>query len=331
MSIRTNPWEYTAPQDNGDLLYLTVAVTTKCNFNCSFCSKAGAKPVTLDPHLLRSALDDAVSLGLTKVEFTGGEPLLYPDLLDLAAELKGIKITTLLVTNGSLITKSTAEKLAGLEAMVAVSLSTFDEQHFNDLSGTKGNYPKVIEGIHHLKEAGFSRERPPLLALQSIASKENFHALPALKAWAEANNCLFILNRPIPVGALSLESMLSGAALKGLLGQDAKVPFSLDSACNRLTVGCYIGSDAIVRPCPCIDLQAGSLKDEKLSAIWRNAKVLIECRNINSNLKGSCGECEEKNRCYGCRAVAYAVFNDTTAPDPGCFRYQNNWKTGGNL
>ncbi len=324
MITGTNPWEYTTPQNNGALLYLTVAVTTKCNFNCSFCSKAKTKPVTLDPRLLREVLNDAVALGLTKVEFTGGEPLLYPELLDFAAELRQKDVTTLIVTNGSLITKTSAEKLASLKAMVAVSLSTLDSDHFDRLSGTKGNYPKVVEGIHHLKEAGFSSRGAPLLALQSLASKDTLDELPDLKAWAEANDCLFILNRPIPVGAMSRESVLSGAELRALLGPDSKVPFSLDSACNRLTVGCYIGSDAIVRPCPCIDLQAGSLKQEKLSEIWCNAKVLDECRKINDNLRGSCGECEEKSRCYGCRAVAYAVFKDIGAPDPGCYRYQNN-------
>jgi len=269
-------------------------------------------------------LNDAVDLGLTKVEFTGGEPLLYPELLDLAAELKEKKITTLLVTNGSLITKKIAEKLASLKTMVAVSLSTLSEHQFNHLSGTKGNYPKVIEGIDHLKDAGFSSRSAPLLALQSLASKDTLAELPALQAWAEANDCLFILNRPIPVGAMSQASMLSGVELKTLLGPDSKVPFSLDSACNRLTVGCYIGSDAIVRPCPCIDLQAGSLREEKLSTIWHNAEVLAECRKINNNLKGSCGECAENIRCYGCRAVAFAVSGDIAAPDPGCHRYQNN-------
>lgn len=279
--------------------------------------------------MLREALDDAVSIGLTKVEFTGGEPLLYADLLDLATELREKKITTLLVTNGSLISKNIARKLASINAMVAVSLSTLDEQQFDYLSGTKGNYPLVLEGIYNLKEAGFSSSGTPLLALQSIASKDTAAELPTLKAWAEANDCLFILNRPIPVGALKQDSMLEGSDLQKLLGQKGKVPFSLDAACNRLAVGCYIGSDAIVRPCPCIDLQAGSLKVEKLSEIWQNAEVLAECRMINANLKGSCGKCEENYRCYGCRAVAYAVFNDLGAPDPGCYRYEKNWKSGG--
>lgn len=324
MSSQINPWEYTVPEDDGALLYLTVALTSKCNFNCSFCSKAGTKPVVLEQHLLREALDDAISLGLTKVEFTGGEPFLYPGLLELAGELREKKITTLLVTNGSLITKETAEELAHLEAMVAVSLSTLDEQHFNELSGTRGYFPRVLAGINHLKEAGFGSRGAPLLALQSIASKDTAAELPALKAWAEANDCLFILNRPIPVGAMKQEAMLEGHALKKILGPDVSVPFSLDSACNRLTVGCYIGSDAIVRPCPCIDLQAGSLKEESLPEIWLNAEVLSQSRRINAHLKGSCGQCAEKTRCYGCRAVAYAVFQDLAAPDPGCYRYQTN-------
>ncbi|MFP3975618.1 MAG: radical SAM protein, partial [Dehalococcoidia bacterium] len=88
-----NPWEYTPPGEKGELLYLSIAVTTTCNFHCSFCSKAGQEPVHLDSKLLHSVLQEAIDLGLKKVECTGGEPLLYPGILDLIEELSGKRVT----------------------------------------------------------------------------------------------------------------------------------------------------------------------------------------------------------------------------------------------
>jgi len=331
MITNMNPWEYTPPGESGALQYLTVAVTTNCNFNCTFCSKKDLNQLDIDAKLLRTILVEASGLGLEKVEFTGGEPLLFPGLLDLIDELHARGITSLVVTNGSAIDESTAGRLARAGAMVAVSLSTLNKKKFDRLTGTRGNFPRVIEGIRLLREAGFNSDNVPLVALQSIVSRENLDELPFLKIWGEAQGCRFILNRPIPVGAMGYKSLIDGDDLKKLLDPGAKVPFSLDSPCNRLVVGCYIGSDAVVRPCPCIDIPAGSLHEEKLSVIWNDSPVIAKSRIINYSLKGSCGQCEERMRCYGCRAVAYAVFKDITAPDPGCFRYKGNWKPGGEM
>ncbi|GEM_PF-1306896 len=331
---QTNPWEYTPPGDKEALRYLSIAVTTMCNFRCSFCSKAGQSLRHLDTGLLYTALREAMELGLEKVEFTGGEPLLYPGILDLIDSLKEKGITALLVTNGSLLGKNTARRLARAEAMVAVSLSTLQEQKFHQMTGTKKQYAAVHRAIHLLKDAGFSNEKTPLIAIQSIASRETAEEIPLLQNWAEEQGCLFIINRPIPVGAMDSKALISPERLKELLDPGASVPFSLDSPCNRLTVGCYIGTDAIVRPCPCIDLHAGNLQEESLTSTWKNSPLLNQSRNIQAQLQGSCGVCPENRRCYGCRAVAYAVFGKLTAPDPGCFRYNekekpNSWRTGG--
>ena len=324
-----NPWEYTPPGDKGELLYLSVAVTTTCNFRCSFCSKASQEPMHLDSGLLYSALQEAIEMGLKKVEFTGGEPLLYPGILDLIEELSGKGITTLLVTNGSTVSQSTAERLARAEAMVAVSLSTLKEEKFDALTGMKNQFPRVLNAVKLLRKAGFGNKKVPLLSVQSVASRETVDEIPALQKWAEARGCLFILNRPIPVGAMDMSSLISPEVLKELLGPQARVPFSLDSPCNRLSVGCYIGSDAIIRPCPSIDIHAGSLYEKTLTSIWENSPAMIENRNIHVRLQGSCRLCEENTRCYGCRGVAYAVFSDITAPDPGCFRFKNDRKFRG--
>lgn len=207
-AFRANPWEYTPPGQKGALQYLTIAVTTVCNFRCSFCSKAGLKPRHLDGALLWDILDEAVELGLEKVEFTGGEPLLYPGLLDLVDELRSRGVTSLLVTNGSVLSGGSAARLARAGAMVAVSLSTLDEKKFAEMTGTRGRLSSVTRGVGLLRRAGFGSQRAPLLAVQSVASRENLEELPALGAWARAHDCLFILNRPIPVGAMGRDSLI---------------------------------------------------------------------------------------------------------------------------
>ncbi len=324
-----NPWEYTVPEQGEKLQYLSIGLTAACNFNCIFCSKADSAKEQWDPVLLEEVLQEARELGLQKVEFTGGEPLLFPGIMELIGELKDRGITSLLVTNGRLIEPEIAAKLAREEAMVAVSLTTLQEEKFNRMTGTRGNLPRVLEGIEMLKTAGLGREKPPLLAVQAVASRDNIEEIPQLEQWAAEQGALFILNRPIPVGAMDQEALISPGELRELLEPGARVPFSLNSPCNRLRTGCYIGSDGLVRPCPCIELFAGSVREKGLTEIWEGSSVLKVSRNINSLLEGSCGQCGERNRCYGCRAVAYAVFKKLQAPDPGCFRYEKNQYDGG--
>jgi radical SAM protein with 4Fe4S-binding SPASM domain len=326
--MQVNVWEYTDSSGHGELAYLSVALTTRCNLDCVYCSKKGSLTLDLDPALLNRALDEALELGLKKVEFTGGEPLLYPAFMETAHRLVKQGAAVLIVSNGTLVDGETAKKLADLGVAVSISLSTLDEKKFHHMSQKEGLFKTVLDTFKHLKANGYRGDGTPLLAIQSIASMDTFHELEALRTFAEEQDLMFIVNRAIPVGGLEATNVPSGARLKEFLDREsarrsgACIPFSADSPCNRLKVGCYIGSDAQVRPCPAIDLPVGDLKRESLSHIWRHSPVLETCRTIDRQLEGSCGRCPESHRCYGCRAVAYSVWGSLTAPDPGCFRFQ---------
>lgn len=65
--------------------YLRVVVTARCNYHCSFCHMegdphSGSGGFALPPEELEPLLDVAVSQGVRKLKFLGGEPLLYPAL-----------------------------------------------------------------------------------------------------------------------------------------------------------------------------------------------------------------------------------------------------------
>lgn len=328
----SNIWEYTEPADEGQLAYLSVACTTRCNLNCVFCSKQQSKAQDLDPALLNRALDEAIDLGLRKVEFTGGEPLLYPFFMEIARRLVERKIIVILVSNGTLFDAETAKSLAGLGVGVSISLSTIREERYDRLTQTNGYFNSVFDSLHSLKTAGYKADAMPLLAIQSLASRDNLDEIEGMRAFAKRQGCMFILNRAIPVGGLKAANVPTGSELKAFLDsepgakQEAGIPFSSDTPCNRLKVGCYIGSDARIRPCPTIDLPVGDLKKQTLTDIWRTSPVLQQCRRIDSSLEGSCARCPEHHRCYGCRAVAYAAWGSLTAPDPGCFRFAPDGK-----
>ncbi len=321
-----NPWEYTEPEYQGQLAYLTVACTTRCNFTCPYCSKKDHAVADLDYGLLREVLREALLLGLRKVELTGGEALLYPHFWDVVDYLRASNVMVQLVTNGSCIDRTLARKLADARINVAVSLSTLDAGRFSKLSGGQGDYRAIIETLEHLKAAGYHADAMPMVAIHSLASRENFKELGDLRRFAGHIGCGFVLNRAIPTGGLQADDVPSPLELRLFLeeeagAQAAAIPFSGNTPCNRIKVGCYIGSDARVRPCSSLDIVVGDLREKSIATIWRESEILAQCRTIDKHLDGSCGSCPERNRCYGCRAVAYATWGSLTAPDPGCFRF----------
>lgn len=326
---KVNPWEYTDLEYPGQLAYLTVSCTTRCNFTCVFCSKKDYPVTDLDYGLLRNALSESLPLGLRKVELTGGEALLYPHFWDVVGYLRENDVMVQLVTNGSLIDREIAGKLADARINVAISLTTLDAGEFTALSGGQGELRIVFEALDHLRAAGYHADRYPMFAIHSLGSRSNFTALPDLRSFAGQNGCGFVLNRAIPVGGLQADNVPFSADLKQFLDQEspdrpAALPFSGDTPCNRLKAGCYIGSDAKIRPCSSIDIEVGDLRQASITNIWRESEILERCRTIEHHLEGSCGACPERSRCYGCRAVAYATWGSLTAPDPGCFRFSED-------
>jgi radical SAM protein with 4Fe4S-binding SPASM domain len=71
-------------------------------------------------------------------------------------------------------------------------------------------------------------------------------------------------------------------------------------------------------------LLLGNLLDDDFEEIWQNSPLLNNLRNKDL-LQDSCGSCESKNICGGCRARAYTYFNDVLAPDPGCLNNKSKW------
>ncbi|ASQ90174.1 hypothetical protein CHL67_03825 [Prosthecochloris sp. GSB1] len=333
-----NPWEYTELEFPGQLAYLTVSCTTRCNFTCDFCSKKDYATTDLDYAILENALSESLLLGLRKVELTGGEALLYPRFWDVVAYLRENDVMVQLVTNGSLIDRAVAGKLAEARINVAISLTTLDPEEFSRVTGGKGEHRAVLETLEHLGDAGYRADRYPMFAIHSLGSRKNFGELERLRNFAAQKGCGFVLNRAIPVGGLQADNVASTTDLKRFLDNEAgdhqvSVPFSGDTPCNRLKAGCYIGSDAKIHPCSGIDIEVGDLRKESIATIWRESKILDRCRTIDDHLEGSCGTCPERGRCYGCRAVAYATWGSLTGPDPGCFRFgedrQFNSRQGG--
>ncbi len=146
---------------------LRISVTDRCNFRCTYCmpreiygSAFRFLPQTdlLTFEEITQLARVAISLGVTKIRLTGGEPLLRRDverLVGMLAGLEGLHDLTL-TTNGSLLAaKAVGLAAAGLER-VTVSLDSLEDEVFARLNDVDFPVARVLEGIDAAEHAGLA-------------------------------------------------------------------------------------------------------------------------------------------------------------------------------
>lgn len=134
------------------------AVTQACNLKCVHCYAAASAepaPEELTGEEARALLDDLKAFGVPAVLFSGGEPLVRPDILDLiryASVELGMRCT--LSTNGTLIDADKAKQLADLGlTYVGMSIDGTRPQH-DKLRGMQGCFDQTVAAFKHCKDAG---------------------------------------------------------------------------------------------------------------------------------------------------------------------------------
>jgi len=132
-------------------------VTRACNLRCVHCY-AHAVERSLERELSReqglALIDDLADFGVPVVLFSGGEPLVRPDLVELARYAVGKGMRAVISTNGTLISRQKAEELKEIGlSYVGVSLDGMEE--VNDrFRGKKGAFREALAGIENCQAAG---------------------------------------------------------------------------------------------------------------------------------------------------------------------------------
>ena len=155
---------------------MRIAVTPLCNLHCYFCRPEGegisGKSVDalsrVEISLLVSA---AAQIGFTNIKFTGGEPLLRKDILDIILDTSACEGVTevQMVTNGTLLAKHAVEmKEAGLSSLT-LSLDATTPETFMSIRG--GDINMVLQGLEAARSAGLS------VRINSVITKRNLHEI----------------------------------------------------------------------------------------------------------------------------------------------------------
>lgn len=177
--------------------YLRISVTDRCNLRCCYCMPEGVQDVGMKNILtfeeIWEIMRTGVSLGITHIRITGGEPLVRKDCVDLIRgirEISGVETITM-TTNGVLLGNYGKQlKEVGVDG-VNISLDTLNPEEFYKITG-KRELQEVLAGIRAAKTAGLP------VKLNAVNRKE-LDPIPLVR-YAQEENLPLRFIEMMPVG-----------------------------------------------------------------------------------------------------------------------------------
>ncbi len=131
--------------------------TRRCNLHCGHCytdSFDRDYPGELTTEEGRAVIEDLARFGAPVILFSGGEPLIRPDLVELIRHAQEHGIRAVISTNGTLITKEKAAELASINlSYVGVSIDGPEAVH-DRFRGKVGAFKDAVQGIRYCRDAG---------------------------------------------------------------------------------------------------------------------------------------------------------------------------------
>ncbi|MEQ8203523.1 MAG: radical SAM protein [Smithellaceae bacterium] len=329
-------------------------VTGACNLRCIHChatsGKAAPDELTTDEGKRLIDMLAAESEFRTLI-YTGGEPLVRPDIFTLLRHSQKAGLANIIATNGTLIDEEMAFKLKEHGVVCnAISIDSADVATHDFVRNKPGAYELAMRAMEATKKAGI------LLQVNTTAMEYNMPHLAELIDFADKSGAgIMLMYQLVAVGRgekIEKATLKKSANkyLSELIATKQKTaktiiepvagpqywPYLLEKngiregkllkLAGKVFHGCaagrgfvYVKANGDVWPCPFVEVNAGNIRDSSFHEIYRNAPVFQHLRRREELLKGVCGECNYKTVCGGCRGRAHAYSGDYLAEDPRCF------------
>lgn len=219
---------------NRNITYLRLSVTDRCNYSCSYCMPFRPKQLLREDCVLtlaeiRSVIEAAASVGISKIRLTGGEPLVRPDIVEITKTIaqSGLFSDFGLTTNGHHL-NNLAKPLADAGLMrINISLDSIDPERFRQITRF-GTLSPVLEGIEAAKVAGLAPIKINCVIQDSVFEKD----AQGVAAYCRQNKLEVRFIRQMDLAGGTFSKVIGGE------GGDCQ-------HCNRLR----ITANGIVKPC----------------------------------------------------------------------------------
>ncbi|MCI4625298.1 MAG: radical SAM protein [Candidatus Magnetoovum sp. WYHC-5] len=282
--------------------HLHFELTYRCSCRCVFCSRWQIGPENAHNELtteeIKEAISDAINLGVIGISFSGGEPFIREDFLEIAEFCKDKGLRVHVNSNGTCIDKTNAEYVNKIFDSVLLSVDSMDETIHDTFRGVKGTFKKAIKALELI-------DRKKTVVQLVINSKNIDQLYDYVKFMATKTDKIRL--QPIhsnPDNLLNLRDLYiddfknsvtleskwnnfikklkeSGLKLHGSEKFYSLFPaFLTDPLLLKGKIDCFMGSFGFfiepygnVVPCEGIRKPYGNIKEEKLANIWKTANA----------------------------------------------------------
>jgi radical SAM protein with 4Fe4S-binding SPASM domain len=329
-------------------------VTGACNLRCIHChatsGQAAVDELTTDEG--KRLIDQlAVISDFRTLIYTGGEPLVRPDIFELLRYSQKAGLANIIATNGTLIDEEMAFKLRDHGVVCnAISFDAADPNVHDMVRNKPGSFDLAVRAIEATKKAGI------LLQINTTAMEYNMPYLPRLMDFADQSGAgIMLMYQLVAVGRgekIEKATLKKSANkyLSELIAEKQRMaktiiepvagpqywPYLLEKngirgglplkLAGQVFHGCaagrgfvYIKANGEVWPCPFVEISGGNIRQTSFYNIYNYSELFINLRKREEKLKGLCGDCPYKKVCGGCRGRAHAYSGDYLAEDPRCF------------
>jgi len=309
---------------------------------CSHCYReAGAKKEDeLNTIEAKAMLEEISKAGFKIMIFSGGEPMMREDIVELVAYAKKLGLRPVFGTNGTLITPQLARELKQAGTMgVGISLDSLDPAKHDNLRQFEGAWEGAVRGMRYCKEAGlgfqihttvFDWNRDEVTRITDFAAELG----------AQAHHIFFLVptGRAVNIEEESLRAEQYEELITEIMKKQQQVDIEIKPTCapQFMRIGkqlgmelrfgrgclagisyCIVGPTGDVQPCAYLNIAAGNVKETPFTTIWQESEIFKNLRTLD--YKGDCGTCGYRQVCGGCRARAYYYHDgDYMGEEPWC-------------
>lgn len=324
-----------------------IELTNLCNLKCIHCY-ANSKPISkeeLSKETVKSLIKEISEMGALLVNFSGGEPFMRKDLIELIKYARDSGLDVSVNTNGTLLNRKILSKLSKMDIYgLEFSIDGANPKTHDKIRGVSGCFKKAIENFDLCHEYNIP---PGVLFTVLRLNCNEIHDVIKLAIEHKSIGVGFLRFKPMGRGNNSLNLELSKEERHKVLNEiydlklkyekklmikvecpqsilipierGHKLPdfFGAVRGCPGGKIMCNVMPNGDVRSCPQLPVKAGSIKKQTLKEIWEKSTLFKDLRD--NKLKGKCGDCEYKRICGGCRSAAYLHYGDYLEEDPGCW------------
>ncbi|GJM05994.1 MAG: coenzyme PQQ synthesis protein E [marine bacterium B5-7] len=322
-------------------LWLLAELTYRCPLQCPYCSN----PLEIAKYQNELSTEDWVrvmqqarKMGAAQIGFSGGEPLVRPDLEELIQEARHMGFYTNLITSGVGMDEARIKRFkdAGLDH-IQISFQASDEELNNFLGGTKTfqhkkemarmvkehEYPMVLNIVIHRKNIDQIRD----ILEMTVELNADYVELASTQyyGWSRIN-----VDQLLPTREQLASAEIVAKEYQERMKGKSRIIYVIPDYFENRPKPCMNGWGAIfltIAPdgtaLPCheagqLPIDFPNVKDVSVEEAWKESPGFNHFRGFEW-MKEPCRSCDEKEKDFGgCRCQAFMMTGDAANTDPVC-------------